>query len=161
MVQKLLHDRRQARFALTELPSCCSSVLLLCRQQPSTDKVDGFLATNDIPNTVTCHDNELVARFTLEGPHIWSGHDELVTRGQRLVLLVLQVANGARKTQVPVDAVDRQVAKTFDLHPTASPLDAATLTGQVGLVVFGEVQRPPTTTQDRAAVPSVGHHHRI
>ena len=44
--------------------------------------------------------------------HVWLATNDLVRRGERLVLFVLQIANRARKVEVAVDAPRRR-------HPTA------------------------------------------
>eukprot|EP00639_Heterosigma_akashiwo_P037942 CAMPEP_0194711182 /NCGR_PEP_ID=MMETSP0296-20130528/3560_1 /TAXON_ID=39354 /ORGANISM="Heterosigma akashiwo, Strain CCMP2393" /LENGTH=167 /DNA_ID=CAMNT_0039609143 /DNA_START=370 /DNA_END=870 /DNA_ORIENTATION=+ len=119
--------------------------------QALTHKVHRLLVGLAVPDAVAADDYEFVVGLELRAGDVRLGGDHLVAGGQRLVLLVLQVAQAAREVQVAVHPAGRR-------HEAARPVDARRLHLLRGLVVVGErVGRPAGAAQHGAGVAGVGH----
>lgn len=103
-----------------------------------------------LPDPVAPHYDELIVLLVaVELSDVRLAGDHLLVVAQRCVLLVVEVAEGAREVESAVDAAH--------VDHSSGLLDALLLLLALGLVVEGKVHRLALAAQHAPRVPRVGH----
>mmetsp|Transcript_28482 Transcript_28482/g.66815 ORF Transcript_28482/g.66815 Transcript_28482/m.66815 type:complete len:242 (+) Transcript_28482:428-1153(+) len=129
----------------------CDGLQLQAFLEPWPHKVANVLVGHDIPNAVTCQNDELIFHRQVANHHVRGGAYHLLLRRQVGSLLVLQIANGTAEIQISVHAGNTLTV----LHGAACGLDPTLFGLRCRLVVVRKLQCFPCPAHHCAAVPGI------